>query len=1385
MLLPLVEAILLLGASDAIGQQTDNHEFRAVPAHAAVAVDGQLNDWDLSGEILICQDTDDMLESRSVRAAAMYDRENLFLSFRFKDATPMVNHVDPEQPGEWWRADAVQIRFRTGTAAVPVHIDTYYYTDAQHPVVYIQCGHMGGSRKPKRVVTNALDAGARMAFLNNSADKGYIQELAIPWHLLLQSKTPPQPRETFRLGLEVFWGDATGHEFPAHRYADVVNPEQSQQRFFWQNPDAWGILRLAPHGALDPSASMALLSPGERLSALRYSTEGPVAIEYQIPADGYVTLVIGDQSGRRVRNMVADYPRKKGKNVDYWDGRDDEGKLVSPGSYRARGLYHSDLDVRYEFSYGSPGDPPWPTGDTRGAWLSNHTHPMDILADRDRVYVSAAFSEGPHALIALDYNGQKQWGGLSRWYGGFMARVGQYLYVVNDKDAFPASRREDLDESAEIELIRIDPKTGRMASFPDGSSRHVIATWNIQSEGAARDHEGATITHHAYNADWAGIQAQGLAALGNTLYVSMHFSNKLLKVDVETGKVIGEVPLPAPAGLASDGDRLFAISGSQVVAVDPENGQTAPVVRDGLKAPIGLAVDAKGHIYVSDWADQMCVKVFSQKGQFLHTIGKVGGRPWIGTYDPQGMLLPRGITVDAQGRLWVAEDDPSPRRVSAWNADGSLAFEKLGQPYYGGAGTYIFPDRPDQAFLLGNLVELDWDKGLWRILGTPWRSTHPDALLGLNYDSEISSVHYINGRRLLVHTANGRYLDGVVVISEWKDGRAQPLAAVGPVYAALPKVAQRWKTGFGPPPLFARHLWTDARMNKAARRVIPWFFQGPRAGDHRTPFLYHAAIQRKAGMPDMHGNPAPNNNFVWTDLDGDGRMDRSEIRFHATPGLGAAPPAWHPEPWSHGVTDDALNLYLSAVEDGRAYHWKLPVAGWAASGAPVYDPGQARLITTSPYLGGAAWVDKEGNLLTFGNIGNPTQGNLRDPLVMYRPDGTIAWTYPSSYSGVHGSHTAPKAHRGLLIGPLGVFGEAHLGDVGQLFGLHTNIGQAVLFTSDGLYISALFQDTRSVSETLPREPKRGMSLKAISNGGEWFGGQLFQHPVTGKVYVVGGRTSADISRVTGLDTVARLPEQWIELTEAQYEEAAAKTHSKPDREVGHEARKLAIAPLDHHLGGEPPALGDFDWRPGRAAHWRFDGAHAASAAWTYDSRHLYLCFRDVRDTTPMINSGEDPRRLFKSGDAALLDLRTQANEGSTDILPGDLRLLLSVLQGKPVAVLYRYRVPETQNPVIFQSVTSTQIDQVRVLTNAKIDLQREADLYTLCAGIPLAELAFHPEPGKTYRGDFGIVYSDRSGTSNTLRMHWANQATGLADDLALEARITPQHWGGFEVIAGE
>jgi hypothetical protein len=1359
--LALIGILAILGRN-ANAQQTDNYEIRALPAPGPVAIDGKLDDWDLSGEIFSCYDVENLKDKNAVRTSAMYDDNGLYLSFRIKDHTPMQNRFDPvNQPGNGWRSDCVQLRIWTD-ADKPygppaggriMHITAHYYTEGKQAAADILYNNMADRQNgDEGAVRPAVGNGIDLAFQIDPDGKGYTQEMRIDRKRLRRDGKPYKAGESLRMGMEFLWDELSG--MPSHRYADLLNRDYPKRQFFWTGNKAWGEVKFLDQGKVKPSPSVNFLAEPAKMLERQYETKGVMPLEYELPKDQRVTLVIEKPDGTRVRNLIADYPRKAGKNIDYWDGTDDDGNLVEPGEYRWRGLYRDELDVLYQFSYGNPGNPPWRTHDRRGNWLSDHNRPVGAATDGEWVYLSAFDSERGSTLIGVDETGQRRWN-IGRNPGGAITVLGKHVYMISGgfhRKWKSSRKRGKIKEEGEIRLSRIDARSGKYVAFKNGSNNHLVATYLNKRELPPVPFSGELVEKGAYNADSPRVEAFALAAAGDKLYLSMHYENKIIEIDPETGKATGEIALTKPTGLAGDKQgKLYAISERHVMTLG-ENNTFKPVVTMGLKAPIGLALDAVGNLYVSDWADQMCVKVFSPKGDLLREVGIKGGRPLEGKYNPNGMFLPWGMTVDGKNRLWVAEWDFSPKRVSVWDAaSGKLERQYCGPGYYGGSHNSVDLLNPNHAFSVGNMIDLDWEKGLWRVSGTLWRPTKANAFFGCK-GSIIETITH-NGRELVV--ALGK--TGTFNVSKLGTDGARPLMARGNIAS--------WRE-WPMPDMILKKMWDDPKMIKWAKQTNPWLFQNRYNFPHKQFKLMCEAAKRK-------GRPA-RTSFLWVDGNGDGLVDEKELRLFAPEEANGLD---FKENWRTGYDADLTQyLYTTSEKDGKTVQniWRWPVRKWNEAGAPVYDLADAEIYAQAPIDGQiqSIWANSKGEVVSNVN-----------PLTCFTPDGNIKWTHPNRWPGVHGSHTAPKAKNGLLIGPLYVIGSADLGgDIGEVFCFNGNTGKAFIFTMDGLYVGSLFRDKRSAPDAMPNKQRRGMSLMRTTSGGEWFGGQFFRSKLDGKTYVVNGGIGSDISEVSGLDSLRRMPARKVAFTPALLAEAKTlQDKQKRDRKKEHWVK---LNKLQNEASKLPLPTGAFAWGDVKSARWEYDRQRTAEATWTFDDSNLHLCFRNVGDNTPMVNGGNLVNRLFKTGDAAVFELRVAPDNRGERIQPGDFRLLFSVFEGKPVAVLYRYKAlpGEPLAREIFKSpVVETTVDVCKVLDSANIAIDRRPNGYDLRASVPLKELGLKPEAGKSYRGDFGIIHSDVQGQVNDLRMYWANKATGLVDDLGGEAAINPAKWGNFSV----
>jgi len=1268
-----------LAAATAHASQTTNNVLRAVPVPGdAVEVDGVLDDWDLSGQFEVYANHR-MKHNYSVKVAGMYDAENLYLALVWRDPTPLYNMIDARfDIGSGWRGDCLQLRLITDMVIGAV--DCWYSTAGQKSVINITYGSFDKRDSRKTTdhssrfhnVNDALRLGARQAFKKGEDGKSYTQEIALPWKLVTaqaakikETGRPHKPPRAYaagdeiRMGMEFLWGGPDGKTWPIHRYADLLKEGHTDREFFWTAERAWGTVRLEPAGNLPPVASPAAAAE----DLYNQTTHGPVEFDYVMPFDGFATIVIEDASGKRVRNLIGMAPRKAGRVLECWDGADDDGKAVPPGRYRWHGLVHQGIDPTYEATYGSPGRPAWGTADGTGDWLSDHNANVAVAAGRNMVVLAASGSEAGWAMIGTDLTGKRKWGFRKFASIRDLAASDTYLYAAMN----PASWHGVSHPS----LGRITLDKGAYAPFKTAKGEALSVA--LTSKGEEASIAGLTIVD--------GRLAVGLSGLDVVRFY-----------DADSMEKLGELKADGVRDLATDtAGKLLVLTKEMILR---RNGATlAPVARSHLGDAHSLAVARDGTMYVTDRATHQ-VKVLSAQGAFVRAIGTKGGRPLPGKWDPNGLLQPAGLDVDAKGRIWVAEETKFPKRISVWNADGSLAMDFIGPTTYGGMGAVVDPEDKHRVFGNGCEYRLDYDK---------------------------------NEQTVVANVMN----DNVVGEMLRRGGREYVMAKRGKLY-----------------------------LRKGDALVLVASFGSGRVHDkYVKPRLERLGVYEEA---DKLGGTC---GWMWCDANDDATPQRDEVFIKDDFPMGLAY-------WGGYWIDEDWNAYCVTRDGKRGALGRIPLVRFTEGGVPVWDPRKMRFVGREPIQYPSMMYLASRDAVVIGSGSR---------MVGLDPDGSPRWTYRDRYNGVHGSHRAPIPERDdFLVGTLSCIGRAD-SPVGPVFATNSNMGRLYVFTTDGLFAAGVFQDCRTGPEAWPASAKRGSPMGGVTMGGEWFGGYFFKAAGDHAWYLIAGSTSYNLIKLNGLEAMRRLVGWRFDLTkrdllEAQRMQAERAAKAAASKKLT--ITRLASAPVIDAVLTEYPDASFVKWGAGE---------YALRAAVAVHGDDLHLAYRIDNDRNPMVNKGKDWTQLFVTGDSVDLKLGTDPGAKPDRRAPvaGDLRLLISEMDRKPVAVLYRWKSGATdRNTVTFTCPWRNHtVDDVRTLERAEIRIARKGRTYVVEARVPLSDLGFSPEAGMAYKLDLGAVFSDATGTNRQARVYWANKATGLVNDVPGEIMASPRMWGS--AVLGE
>jgi len=722
----------------AIVNKSDHTRIHVVPAPRAVTIDGKLDDWDMSGANLMFMDAADK-DTYSVHGAMMYNKDYLYIGAHVRDPTPMLNmHSFGSDANMAWNADAIhvflvanpKIRSKVSTQGGPrmppeeqkyVNLITMWYSSIDKKAGYY-CNYTLGWNDPPKVLN---PPGVKGAFRKDTDGKGYTMEYRIPWKVL-RADEPLKGGDAIQATWQMHWGNDQGTAVRCGM-GDVRHPEGMDLGYM--GPKSWGMAVFAKTGNLK--------LPARNIIG---RAKGHVPITFKLQKPGKVSMAIRNAEGRLIRTCLGAQPYDTGEHTYLWDGLDDYDKPAPVGQYTAHLLTHAGIGMNYVCNIGTSGTPPYHNADGTGGWAGDYATPHYAAVAGDAVILGTCNAEAAPPLIRTDLYGRKQYGAMTPQSIAVAMHEG-YGYLL--------SRGRGT-------ITRFDLANGLLTPFTTGKPSATFATRREGEKGK----------------DWSARawQMYGIAILDDTLIVSSLTENKLYLLDRASGKARGEAAIPGPYGLATDAKgTLYAVSGNALGSYDIAKQVFTPIIRD-LDNPRHLACDAAGNVYVSLQGDTMQVWRISPAGKVQLKYGKVGGRPLLGRFDPNGMLNPYGLGVDRNSRLWVAEADNRPKRYSVWNPDGSLWKEFFGSIHYSARAT-VDLQRPEHVYLESVRYLVDYEKGTWKVDATVLRRREENGIMLAEmalHQGGILANH--KGRKFLwtLRTNHGPTLH------EWVDDRFVP-----------------------------------------------------------------------------------------------------------------------------------------------------------------------------------------------------------------------------------------------------------------------------------------------------------------------------------------------------------------------------------------------------------------------------------------------------------------------------------------------------------------------------------------------------------------------------------------------------------------------------------
>jgi streptogramin lyase len=209
--------------------------------------------------------------------------------------------------------------------------------------------------------------------------------------------------------------------------------------------------------------------------------------------------------------------------------------------------------------------------------------------------------ELPQRITGLAYDGKKLWATVYHGGGRYATfdPASSVWTISSDEQQHRAITKVSGSFSSPGAISFVNGELWVAGSYGDSFGSIDIQDWKVKRVFKGDQREDNTASQHY----------SSMAFDGAHLWIAWHWckyklpvseTQLLLKIELETGKVVAEYPLPAGTrpdvthALTWDGSRLWHAKDNRLSSIDPSTGQvTAQYVLPELRRPSGLAWDGQ------------------------------------------------------------------------------------------------------------------------------------------------------------------------------------------------------------------------------------------------------------------------------------------------------------------------------------------------------------------------------------------------------------------------------------------------------------------------------------------------------------------------------------------------------------------------------------------------------------------------------------------------------------------------------------------------------------------------------------------------------------------------------------------------------------------------